>query len=265
MSQPPNLPPEIVGYTHPQRLGRPVAIYHPKRLAAWRLVLLLLFTLGSFALALLFLANAPTTTWPAALIFLGCGALFLVVLLRAPNFNPRRAARRVYVFEYGLLYADGSGALAEYPWYTIMSVQQKIVERYVNGIHTGTTYLYTITRNDGNVLKLTEFFDGIAQLGLGISQQVSQIHLPHAAAAVQRGETVPFGDLAVNAAGVVSARHGLLPWAELDEVRVVQGYVRLRKAGKWLPWSHKPAAEIPNLFVFLTLADQLQRAAHGQR
>jgi hypothetical protein len=265
VSQPLNLPPDIVGYTHPQRLGRPVAVYHPKRLAVWRVVLLSLFFLGMVGLGLVFVAAFGVSGWPLLLIFGGLSIPFLLILLRSPNFNRRQAARRVYVFEYGLLHVDGKGALGEYPWHSIMSVQQKIVEQYVNGIHTGTTYLYTVTRNDGTVLKLTHFFNGIAQLGQGISQQVTQIHLPHAVAAIQRGETVPFGDLAVNAAGVVSVRHGLLPWAELDEVRVVQGYVRLRKAGKWLPWSHKPAAEIPNLFVFLTLADQLQRAAHSHR
>jgi hypothetical protein len=91
---------------------------------------------------------------------------------------------------------------------------------------------------------------------------VTRVHLPLAATALEQGHTVPFGDLAISSAGIVSSRHGLLPWAELEEVQLQQGYVRLRKAGKWLSWSNKPASEIPNLFVFLTLADQLQRAAH---
>jgi hypothetical protein len=167
----------------------------------------------------------------------------------------------VYVFEAGLLWSDGRGTLDGYRWDAIMSVKQKIVRQSTYGVHTATTYLYTITRNDGKVLKLTQFYAGIAQLGQGVTEQVARVHLPHAYAAIQRGETVPFGDLAVNAAGVVSGRHGLLPWTDLDGVSVVNGYVSLRKAGKWLPWSGKAASDIPNLFVFLTLAEQLQRAA----
>jgi hypothetical protein len=33
--------------------------------------------------------------------------------------------------------------------------------------------------------------------------------------------------------------------------------VRIRKAGKWLSWSKVQAREIPNLYVFLTLVDQI--------
>ncbi len=261
MSQPLlDLPPDVAGFAHAHRFGRLVAAYRPKHLGLWQLGGLLLFALGPLAFAVMFLAVYGGSAWPMVPLMLALAAPFWWMLLFSPNVNRRRDAQRVYVFEGGLVHADGT--LTEYPWPAIMSVQQKIVRQYVNGVYTGTRYLYTVTRNDGRVLKLTQFFDGIAQLGQGISEQVARVHLPHAVAAIQRGETVPFGDLGVHGSGLVSARHGLLPWAELEQVQVVQGYVRLRRAGKWLAWSNKPAADIPNLYVFLTLADQLQQAAH---
>ncbi len=262
MSQPPvpELPPEVTQFAYGQRFGGLVAVYRPKRTGLRQLVGAVVLILAPLAGAVAFLATFGLSGWPGVVLMLAFIIPFTWLLSRSPNFNRTQAAKRVYVFEGGLVHADRG--LTPYPWPAIMSVRQKIVRQYVNGVYTGTRYLYTVTRNDGKVLKLTEFFDGIARLGQGISEQVARIHLPHALAAIQRGETVPFGDLAVHANGVVSARHGLLPWAELEQVQVVQGYVRLRKAGKWLPWSHKPAAEIPNLYVFLTLADQFQQAAH---
>src|SRR5262249_16385808 len=76
----------------------------------------------------------------------------------------------------------------------------------------------------------------------------------HAYAAIERGETVPFGDLAVNAAGVVSVRHGVLPWSQLDAVTVAGGYVRLRRAGWGVPWLTTPAAGVWNRVGFLAPA-----------
>jgi hypothetical protein len=259
MAYPAPLPPDVATLAYHRQLGPHVATYLPKYLPSWRLFLLLLFAGGPIGLAvILVVAGQPVIAVLCGLF----GVLFLGILLYSPNFSRKLAGRKVYVFAQGFIQAGAAGPVGDYRWDAIASVQQKITERYVNGIHTGTTYLYTVTRGDGAVVKLTQFYEGIAELGQTISREVTRVQLPRAIEAIQHGQTVPFGDLAIGVAGIVSARHGLLPWNELDQVRVVQGYVKLRKAGKWLPWSHKPAAEIPNLFVFLTLADQLQRAAH---
>ncbi|OLB82543.1 MAG: hypothetical protein AUI14_00415 [Actinobacteria bacterium 13_2_20CM_2_71_6] len=254
------LPPDVAGLAYQRQLGPHFASYLPKRASVLRLAGLGVFIVSPFALAVL---AAVHGVWLGTLIGVGFGLFFGSFLLRAPNFNRKLAARRVYVFEHGFIHADGSGALADYRWDAIAWLTQRITNRYVNGIHVGTFYVYTVARKDGPVLKLTEFYDGIAQLGRTISEQVTRDKLPGAVALLQQGQTVGFGDLGISTAGIVSTKHGLLPWTELDEVKVVQGYVKLRRAGKWLPWSNKPAAAIPNLYVFLTLADQLQRAAHG--
>ncbi len=260
MSQPTDLPPDVVALARSKGLGALVATYPAKRLSAGRWV-----GFGVLLALLWGIAAVPFLTgleaWPLTAIFGTAGLLLVALLARTPNFSRAQARRRVYAFEEGLVHVDRSGVLSDFRWDAIMSVKQKIVRRTTYGVETARHYLYTVTRNDGTVLRLTEFFDGIAQLGQGISEQVARVHLPHAYAAIQRGETVPFGDLAVNAAGLVSVRHGLLPWSQLEGVNLFNGYLRLRKAGKWLPWSGKPASEIPNLYVFLTLAEQLQHSA----
>ncbi len=252
------LPAAVAQLAYARQMGGHVATYPAKRPPLIAVAGVTAFAAGSLALAIVGLV---TGVWGLAILGLVFAVPFVILLFRNPTFSRRLAARQVYVFENGFIHTAASGPVGDYRWDGIASVLQKIVERYTNGIHTGTTYLYTVTRQDGAVVKLTQFYDRVAELGQTIAREVTRVHLPRAIAALQQGHTVPFGDLAISSAGIVSARHGLLPWAELEEVRLQQGYVKLRKAGKWLSWSHKPAAEIPNLFVFLTLADQLQRSA----
>jgi hypothetical protein len=244
---------DVAGVAAAHGLGAPVATYPARRLRARRLAGLVLLTVVVLGLDVVLALPGPVQVWPAVVAFGAVGVGLVVVLLRTPNLSRAQARRAAYVFEHGLVHVDRSGTPDGYRWDAIMSVTQRIVRR-----KTFESFLYTITRNDGTVLTLTEFYDGIAELGGTVCERVAGVHLPHAYAAIERGETVPFGDLALNAAGVVSVRHGILPWTQLDGVSVAGGYVRLRRTGRWLPWSTKPAGEIPNLYVFLTLLDRLR-------
>ncbi len=253
------LPPEVAALAFQRQLGPHLHTFLPKQLGLGKLVLHLALILVPLAVGV---AAVAAGIWVVVVLCLFLAGLFGFFLFRHPNLNPRVAARRVHLFQNGFVH-DGGKGLVDYRWDAIAWVQQKITEQYYNGVHVGTFHIYTVARKDGPIVKLTVFFDGIADLGRHISEQVTRVKLPNAIALVEQGQTVSFGDLAINAQGLVSSRHGLLPWRELEQVQVVQGYVKLRKAGKWLAWSNKPAADIPNLYVFLTLASVLQRAARG--
>jgi Family of unknown function (DUF6585) len=255
------LPHDVAALAVHSGMGPHLQTYQLKRLGVWRWLGFGVFIGGALVFAI---AGAATGAWPAVLVGLLIAAPFVAIAYQFPEFNPSRARRRVYLFQSGFIFADGKGGLADYRWDAIAWVTQKIVERYVNGVHVGTNYLYTIARRDGRVLKLNQLVAGIAELGRQISQEVTRVKLPGAVALVQQGQTVGFGDLGIHAHGLVSSQGSVLPWREVEAVQVVQGQVKLRQAGKWLAWSSKPAAEIQNLYVFLTLADQLQRAAHGR-
>ena len=255
------LPPDVAALAVHRAMGPHLRSYQLKRIGVWRWIGFGVFIGGALVLAIAGAVNGVWLAVPAGLLI---AAPFVAIAYQFPEFNPGRARRRVYLFQDGLIFADGRGGLADYRWDAIAWVTQKIVERYVNGIYTGTNYLYTIAHRDGRILKLNQLFAGIAELGRQVSQEVTRVKLPGALALVQQGQTVGFGDLGIHAQGLVSSRGAVLPWREVEAVQVVQGHVKLRQAGKWLAWSSKPAAEIQNLFVFLTLADQLQRAAHGR-
>lgn len=101
------------------------------------------------------------------------GFLILWLVARMPNLSSSQAARRIYLYDRGFIIADRPDDPQVYRWDQIDTVFQKIVSRRTYGIETNRTYLYTITRRDGPVLKLTQFWDGIAELGPRINASVS--------------------------------------------------------------------------------------------
>lgn len=254
----PVIPPDVAQLAHTRGLGRLTGSYGAKRVRLIPFIGLALLAGGPLVLAAYF---AVRGNWGGALIVVALGGLFLFLLLRTPNISRRQAAKRIYVFEQGFIQVDRTGPRAYFRWDAVGSVLQRITRNYTNGVYTGTTYLYTITRSDGVTVRLTHFYEGIAALGETIAREVTRVQLPRAIAAIQQGQTLGFGDLAINAAGIACAGRGSVPWREIEQVQVNRGYVSLRRAGKWLAWSGKPAAQIPNLFVFLTLAEQLRATA----
>jgi hypothetical protein len=250
------VPPEVTALARDRQLGEHLAAYRPKLL---RRGVVILFGLAGGVCLVAALVFVLAEIWPAGLAFAALGGLFLYLLARTPGLSGRHAAKRVDVFEHGFIQSDHGGPRADFRWDSIRSVCQRITRNYTNGIYTGTTYLYLVTREDGATVKLTQIYDGIAALGETIAREVTRVQLPRAMAAIEQGQTVTFGDLALNAGGLGCSRHGVVPWTEIERVQVNRGYVSLRRAGKWLSWSSKPASQIPNLFVFLTLVDLLQR------
>lgn len=239
-----------------RHLGAHRETYRPRTLHR---VTAVLCGLGGTLCLLAALALVRVGLWPVGLACAALGVCLLYRLARTPGFAGRQAGKRVDVYANGFIQSDASGPRVALRWDSIDSVCQRITRNYPNGISTGTTYIYTITSHDGTTVRLTQFYVGIAALGETIVREVTRVQLPRAMAAIQRGETVTFGELALNARGITCTGRSQVPWAQVDRVQVNRGYVSLRQAGRWQSWSRGQASQIPNLFVFLTLADLLQQ------
>ncbi|MBO0869468.1 MAG: hypothetical protein J2P15_12965 [Micromonosporaceae bacterium] len=254
-------PPTVAALATARGMGRQTGAY-PIRRVRLQLLIPALFLTALFGVLAVGIWSGQHNAGAAGFMAALSGAgLCLGVLPQ--NLTPRRGSRCVYVFEHGFIQGDRTGPVVDMRWDAIGSLLQRITRTYTNGIYTGTQYLYTVTRTDGVKVKLTGWYKGIAELGQTVAREVTRVQLPVAFAAVQRGEALAFGDLTVNMAGIACAGKGAVPWSEIQAVQINRGYVSLRRAGRWLPWSGQPASKIPNLFVFLTLADQLRAAASG--
>ena len=111
-----HLPANVAHLATVRGMGPWLAHYPGKRLG-WRLIPLAIFTLAPLAGAV---AAAAAGVWVAVVVLGLLGLTFLVLALRGPNFNPRAAARHVYVFEQGMIETDTNGA-TDYRWDQIES------------------------------------------------------------------------------------------------------------------------------------------------
>lgn len=56
---------------------------------------------------------------------------------------------------------------------------------------------------------------------------------------------------------------GFFPWSSIKDVGVSGGFVQIKQEGKFLLLSHKKVGQIPNLPLFMILAETLKRQATG--
>jgi hypothetical protein len=237
----PPLPPAVATAATQWQLGPLQRVFTPKRVN-W------------FVLTFMILVGLATAV-------IGVGLILLYFAVRTPNIWPAQAAKRLYVFELGFIVADKPGEPQVFHWDGVDTVFQRIVRRSTYGVTVNTEYRYTITRRDGYTIKITNFWDGVEELGRHINHNVSIALLPRMRAALAQGQSIQFGDITLSAAEVRGKRH-TATWSQVRSITVQNGYVRVNLQGKFLSLSTKPAAAIPNLPLFLTLADQLRQAAH---
>jgi hypothetical protein len=229
---PENLPQDIVALAAQAGLGGHRATYVPKRLGPGMLSLsAVMIVIGLF-------------------LFVLPGIYFLMIMLRAPNFSRTAATTRLHLFEYGLVVVHAPGVGEAFRWDS-MSVLQQITNR--NG---QLYYLYTLARQDGSTVKLTGSYAHPHQWGSTIQQEITRAQLPAALAMGKRGEAVVFGDLVLSPDGLATAKRGMVSWHEIQDIKVNNGWVFIKRAGKLTSWSNTPVAKIPNFFLFLALAEQ---------
>ncbi|GLX34721.1 hypothetical protein Sros01_07940 [Streptomyces roseochromogenus] len=232
------LPGEVLALAASEGLGELRASFLPKRAGVWAVIGMVFFSLLGL------------------LVFVLPGLFFVWRLLQTPNFNSRQAAKRIHCFDHGLIVSDRDRPVA-FRWDSA-SVLQQITRRYANGVYVGTSYLYTLFKPDGSTIELTGFYADPEVWGAAIQHEITRAQLPRALDLVGRGETVRFGDVAVNAHGMATAKRGSLPWSAVERVEVKNGVVFVGRSGKLLAWSNTPVHKVPNFFVFLAVVDRLR-------
>ena len=241
----PTLPPAAY------ELGTPTAEYKPggKRLIGVVIGTLVLVGLGGFLLAV-GLTSRGSRAVPAVLGLVLCGLAIWVVAATVIGWNTR-----VLVFPDGLLHIK-NGKSNVFRWDDIGAVWQQITKRYVNGVYTGTTHIYTLRRYDGEQIKLSDSLAKVEELGTLVQNETFKRLMPKAIATYNQGGTVVFGKIRVSPQGISNGKE-TLPWPEVKGVTIDRGVISVSKQGKWLRWASDTAANTPNLYVFLQLVDAI--------
>ncbi|WP_330297131.1 DUF6585 family protein [Streptomyces sp. NBC_00503] len=233
------IPDAVASLATAHNLGEHRETFLPQRMGTGRMIGLFVFML--FGLA----------------CFVLPGLMFVWILMQSPNLSRKQAAKRIHLFEHGMVVADHTGPTDAFRWDSLTALQQ-ITRKYANGVYVGTTYLYTLFKQDGSSVKLTNFYADPERWGGAIQHEITRAQLPHVMTLLEQGGTVRFGDIAMTGSGISTAKRGAVQWSEIQKIEIKNGTVFLTKAGKMLSWSNTPVAKIPNFFLFLAVVDHLR-------
>jgi hypothetical protein len=161
---------------------------------------------------------------------------------------------RIVVFRKGFAHFQREKIIV-FPYDEIVAVWQSITKHYINGIYTRTTYNYHV-RGKGSELSLSSAFPNVQWLGERIQNEVIARQLPRSIQTLNERGTVRFGRLSVSPDGI-GCDGMILPWDQVEEVEIQEGVISVRMHGKWFSWGNVKAAEVPNIFVFLSLVDKI--------
>ncbi|MBE3567547.1 MAG: hypothetical protein IMW90_17675 [Thermogemmatispora sp.] len=200
-------------------------------------------------------------------VLLGAGAVGLV---RTIVWHWRKAreiaTERYYIFRDGLIIGR-AGSCEVIPWREVEAVYQQITRIYVNAIPTGTWAHTRIHCIDGRKVVLRNRTRTAQLVSEMISRGVAEKKFPGALSALNSGQTLDFGPVALRIDGLLrkgrsKSPNTLLPWREVARVEVVssdQPEIRIYRVGeRQRPWRLRPFA-IPNYGLFMALLEHLAR------
>jgi hypothetical protein len=178
-------------------------------------------------------------------IALVVGALIVFTTWR--NWNLAAA-----LYEQGVAYR-ARGPVQQVRWDEIEAVWQAVTKHYHNGVYTGTSHSYTVQTKTGQKLTFNDSFGkGIELLGQGLQQGTAERLLPRYWQALQAGQKLTFGPLALDRDKLYADKKEL-PWTEIKAIKIERGNISIKKDKGWLAWANATVPQIPNFYVFFEL------------
>ncbi|WP_332839122.1 DUF6585 family protein [Nocardia bovistercoris] len=191
------------------------------------------------------------------------GYTFVTGLYRGTFGKPVLRAVRLDLYERGLVFAD-YGKLHCVRYDTTV-IHRELVRHMLYGLlELKTTYRYDLVDVEGKRLSLThEEAPQVTRWGPAIEHDLARAQLPSVTEKLYRDDHVSFGKLWLTTRGCGADRNSVL-WSQVNQIAVINGRLWAHVDGRWLPLTSTSLAKIPNLCVFLALADQLIADSRGQ-
>lgn len=209
---------------------------------------------GVFGLLSIVLAIAARQPWPLVLL-LG-PVVMAVIARRALLLNP---VMWFWICDNGFLYQQAPSPLTACAWVDVESVRRLDVLRVFNGIPAGTNRSTYIKTTEGKLINLSGEFPQYLALSEQVVRRVSEARLPVIAALIDAGESVAFGSFSLDHHGVgFDGRH--LGWPDVQWIGLDRDTIQVLRHGQHKPWVSERAWGLPNMPIFLTLANALWTA-----
>lgn len=185
----------------------------------------------------------------------GSGALLLGALVLWEGWRSWGLAAALY--EQGLAYANRN-EVKQVRWDDIEGVWQQVTKHYTNGVYTGTTHVYTIVTREKARMVLDDKLDKVEDLGNQIQKAVLVAQFPRYWQALQTGQRLTFGPLALDGKGLYAGKKELT-WQEIKGVKISQGIISVKKEKGWFNWATVTVPQVPNFYIFLELVSRFTK------
>lgn len=196
--------------------------------------------------------------WLAIAMFLSMfiipGLVYLWVLRKMPDFNRKQAAKRLHLFENGMIAQPPTGeGLVAVRWDSVR-LYQDIVQTYYDGSPAYQKCTY-VALAPGASVTVTEFFENPETWGPTMQQAVVQAQGTKVLQEILAGATVSFGTFEVSSAGISTTHKGRLAWRDVQDIQLKSGWARVMQTNAPdRAWDSDEISRIANLYVFLAIA-----------
>lgn len=239
------LRPTVAELAEQHELGALTATFEPQRLGWFVKSMLYIFLLSLFVIFVV----------PAVVCW-------YVWLRRMPDFNPRQAAKRLRLFEHGMIADEPAGTGTVAVRWDEIRIYEEQTQKIINGIPFPIEYTCVVMGPRANVT-VTNFYRGSGTWAPAMQKAVVRAQGTKAQRAYLAGDTLHFGPFDLSTAGIAHGKK-LLSWSQLEEVRLSGGLtgaaVTVTKRGESAFWARTTPGSIPNLQLFLALVETYGKA-----
>ena len=239
------LPPTVAELAEQHELGALTAAFEPERLGWFVKSMLYIFLLTLF---MIFVVPAVVCWY--------------VWLRRMPDFNPRQAAKRLRLFEHGMIAEEQAGTGAVAVRWDQMRLYEEQTQKIINGIPFPIEYT-CVAMGPRSSVTVTNFYRGSETWAPAMQKAVLRAQGAKVQQAYLAGDTLDFGPFDLSTAGITHGKK-LLPWSQLGEIQLSGGFtgaaVTVTKRGESAFWARTTPGSIPNLQLFLALVETYRKA-----
>ncbi|WP_174575623.1 DUF6585 family protein [Nocardia miyunensis] len=200
---------------------------------------------------------ATASWWTGTIVFAVLALIPLVAAWLRGSLTGAVRTARMDVFDHGLTVYRSGQEITAFRWDSA-EVRQSVIPSQ----GSAAEYSMTLDGPDGSHESFDERqFDCAHEWGPVIQSAVTATQLPRTVAAIDAGQSVPFGEIAVDLAELTFAGTSY-PWEQVHTIDAQGGLIRFKSGARWV--TLPPIESIPNFYIFNEVAERLRMAAAAE-